>query len=210
MPMKPAKCCGASGRPAPIRTWCGSGSARCAASDPEEAIGEFVAECAGRVVSVGEVSEIDQTRVERAHDVGRGGEYLAPMGPCVERRELRLDGRRHGRHHVDVRYPGEMDADAVALIATAEPQTVCCDRAQLGDLQDRSDEITNGVDRTERVGRGAAGDEVLRLKFIAVARREVEPKMWKAFVPRPGHTELLGAMQRRDAGHRMARAVSGS
>ena len=102
-----------------------------------------------------------------------------------------------------------MQGDAGAALRAGQPQVVAGHRADLGDLQQRGDEVAQRPDGLQRGDRVGARDQELRLQLVAVARREVHPEVRQAVVPRAGLAQLRGAVHGVDAGQRVAGAVGG-
>src|SRR5438045_1914930 len=87
-----------------------------------------------------------------------------------------------------------MNGDARLPIARAHPQIVGGNGADFRDLQMRCDVRADAVNRVDRFNSMLSGHEILALKLLAAAGRELHPKMRQSLVPRTGNTELRRAV----------------
>src|SRR5579859_1072531 len=162
-----------------------------------------VAELAGGVVVLHEVEEVGEAFVARPDLLGRGGEDLAPVRPGGERGQLTFEVGDHGEHRGGVGDPGEVEGDAVPVIARAEPPGVAGHDADLADPQDRGQAVTDLVQGVQRGDGLGDGEQVLGLELVAGAGLELGAEVREPLVPAAGHAELLGAGFRRPAGDRV-------
>src|SRR5207248_2788548 len=135
----------------------------------EQAVDEAVAELAGWIEAGRQRSEVGQSRVP--------GRYRRrELAPVRARIEPGQDGLQFGQcrpYRGVVVDPGEVEGHRVAPVRRTQPEVVTADRADLGDVQDRGDEVADGPDRRDRAGCGLAGQVELGLEFGAGARGEL-------------------------------------
>src|SRR5436189_2418582 len=87
-------------------------------------IDQLVAELAGWVEVAEQLPEVGQPVVQPAYDLRAGAEELSPVRPGPEGRQLGLDSGQHRDYCRNVVDPGEMERDAVLLVAGAHPQLI--------------------------------------------------------------------------------------
>lgn len=121
--------------------------------------------------------EVPALRVQPRQFHGRRLEALPPVRPGSKRKERLLDLRQYGEYGVRPALPGEVNADRVLLVGAAEPQTVGGDRADLAGLENRRDPRAEAAQLVECLGCVVTWKEVLALKFLAAAGRELQPEV---------------------------------
>ena len=96
-----------------------------------------------------------------------------------------------------------MERYAIASVERAHPQAVRRDCPHLRHLQERRHVAANVGDRPQRGRRLRAGQEVLALQLLAVARLELRTEVRQTLVPRPDHAHLRRTGRRVERGQRV-------
>ena len=144
---------------------------------------ERIAEFALGIVAPQESLEVGQLGVQRLHARRRYRKQLAPMRPGAERRQLVFDQRQQLPDRGPILDPGEVDGNAVLLIARAHPQTVRRDGAHFGYLQQRRNAVAHLINGLDGCQGHRARHLVFGLQLRTAAGREIHAKMRQPLVP---------------------------
>ena len=101
----------------------------------------------------------------------------------------------------------KVEGDSVDPSGLAEPERICAHGADLSDLQQGMDQVTDLAELLPRGAREIDGEEVLRLELVTAAGHELQPEVRESLVPRAGDSELRRRVLRGHAGDRVARTV---
>src|ERR1019366_1651306 len=136
-----------------------------------------VAECAARVEPFQQVDKVGMAFVERSDRRRVRMEDLTPVWSCLEWGQDVLYLDNHLLNCVWLALPGEVNTNAVFLVARTHPQPIGGHPTKLTHEQEGTYSVCKGAQRFYSWGDVPSGDEIFRLDFLAAAGRVPHAKM---------------------------------